>query len=297
MPCGVALSKRGYNMKRNIKEKAIHYSKIIATEKKFTLFIILTLVLIPLGEIATLVHNEYFVSQPVIVDFAGWVGSIMAVAYFIANRKKYYPSDFFLFTLFVFAVISSTFSHDRNQTLFGFYYDEWFIHYMAYFALMFAATNVKKLKYKEYILAAFVTVTAINIVPSVLESVGAWPYYAYFGAESHEENKWVYGLTQNSNFYAGISTVFTACCTMLFLFAKSKKDVHYTIYSRPPVLLLFHINRHKNIVGRQHLLYDICCDTYISSAQKREVKIGIEMSFEALRTCFGGIWRDILYSC
>lgn len=223
MPCGVALSKRGYNMKRNIKEKAIHYSKIIATEKNFTLFIILTLVLIPLGEIATLVHNEYFVSQPVIVDFAGWVGSIMAVAYFIANRKKYYPSDFFLFTLFVFAVISSTFSHDRNQTLFGFYYDEWFIHYMAYFALMFAATNVKKLKYKEYILAAFVTVTAINIVPSVLESVGAWPYYAYFGAESHEENKWVYGLTQNSNFYAGISTVFTACCTMLFLFAKSKK--------------------------------------------------------------------------
>ena len=83
MPCGVALSKRGYNMKRNIKEKAIHYSKIIATEKNFTLFIILTLVLIPLGEIATLVHNEYFVSQPVIVDFAGWVGSIMAVAYFI----------------------------------------------------------------------------------------------------------------------------------------------------------------------------------------------------------------------
>lgn len=34
MPCGVALSKRGYNMKRNIKEKAIHYSKIIAIEKK-----------------------------------------------------------------------------------------------------------------------------------------------------------------------------------------------------------------------------------------------------------------------
>lgn len=88
MPCGVALSKRGYNMKRNIKEKAIRYSKIIATEKNFTLFIILTLVLIPLGEIATLVHNEYFVSQPVIVDFAGWVGSIMAVAYFIANRKS-----------------------------------------------------------------------------------------------------------------------------------------------------------------------------------------------------------------
>ena len=49
-------------MKRNIKEKAIHYSKIIATEKNFTLFIILTLVLIPLGEIATLVHNEYFVT-------------------------------------------------------------------------------------------------------------------------------------------------------------------------------------------------------------------------------------------
>ena len=96
-------------MKRNIKEKAIHYSKIIATEKNFTLFIILTLVLIPLGEIATLVHNEYFVSQPVIVDFAGWVGSIMAVAYFITNRKKYYPSDFFLFTLFMFAVISSAF--------------------------------------------------------------------------------------------------------------------------------------------------------------------------------------------
>ena len=101
-------------MKRNIKEKAIHYSKIIATEKNFTLFIILTLVLIPLGEIATLVHNEYFVSQPVIVDFAGWVGSIMAVAYFIANRKKYYPSDFFLFTLFMFAVISSaTFARKR----------------------------------------------------------------------------------------------------------------------------------------------------------------------------------------
>ena len=176
------------------------------------------------------------------------------------------------------------------RLFFGFYYDEWFIHYMAYFALMFAATNVKKLKYKEYILAAFVTVTAINIVPSVLESVGAWPYYAYFGAESHEENKWVYGLTQNSNFYAGISTVFTACCTMLFLFAKSKKTCIILFIADLLCFLLFHINRHKNIVGRQHLLYDICCDTYISSAQKREVKIGIEMSFEALRTCF---WRHL----
>ena len=90
---------------------------------------------------------------------------------------------------------------------------------------MFAATNVKKLKYKEYILAAFVTVTAINIVPSVLESVGAWPYYAYFGAGSHEENKWVYGLTQNSNFYAGISTVFTACCNSVSrCYSKNKCD-------------------------------------------------------------------------
>lgn len=210
-------------MKEKIKKTALHYSEIIATEKNFTVFIILTMVLIPLGELATLVHNEYFVSQPVIVAFAGWAGSIMTVAYFIANRKKYYPSDLFLFTLLMFAIISYTFSHNKFATLFGFWYDEWLIHYLAYFALMFAATNIKKLKYKKYILAAFIAVTIINIVPSVLQSVGAWPYYAYFDTDSHEVLKLVYGLTQHSNFYAGISTLFTACCTMTFLFAKDKK--------------------------------------------------------------------------
>lgn len=210
-------------MKEKIKKTALHYSEIIATEKNFTVFIILTMVLIPLGELATLIHNEYFVSQPVIVAFAGWAGSIMTVAYFIANRKKYYPSDLFLFTLLMFATISYTFSHNRFASLFGFWYDEWLIHYLAYFTLMFAATNIKKLKYKKYILAAFIAVTIINIVPSVLQSVGAWPYYAYFGAEDHEEYNWVYGLTQNCNFYAGISTLFTACGTMAFIYAKEKR--------------------------------------------------------------------------
>ncbi len=210
-------------MSEKIRQKTLWLAEKIATERNFTIFIILTLLLIPLGEFATNIHGVSFESQPVIVAFAGWAGSIMTVAYFLIKRKKYYLSDIFLLTLFVFAIISYVFSADRIATVFGFYYDEWLIHYLAYFTLMFAATNVKKLKYKKYILAAFVAVTVINIIPSLLQSVGMWPQYSFFDMEWHEEEKLTYGLTQHCNFYAGISTVFTACCTMLFLFAEKKK--------------------------------------------------------------------------
>lgn len=210
-------------MTEKIKQKALWLADKIATERNFTVFIILTLVLIPLGEFATNIHGVSFESQPVIVAFAGWAGAIMTVSYFIKKRRKYYLSDIFLLTLFIFAIISYVFSHDRIATVFGFYYDEWLIHYIAYFTLMFAATNVKKLQYKKYILAAFVAVTIIDIVPSLLQSVGMWPQYSFFDPEWHETDKLTYGLTQHCNFYAGIATLFTACCTMLYLFAKKKK--------------------------------------------------------------------------
>lgn len=205
-----------------IKQKTLRLAEYIATEKNFTLFIILTLVLIPLGELATNIHIVVFESQPVIVAFAGWVGLIMTVSYFIVRKRKYYPSDIFLGTVFLFALISYIFSQDGVRALEGYDYDEWPIHYIAYFTLMFAATNIRSIRYKRYILAAFVAVTVINIVPAVLQSVGAWQLKCYYQPKWHELHNSAFGLTQNCNWYAGISTVFTACCTMIFVFAKKK---------------------------------------------------------------------------
>ena len=87
-------------MLEKIKQKTLRLAEYIATEKNFTLFIILTLVLIPLGELATNIHSVVFESQPVIVAFAGWAGLIMTVSYFIVRKRKYYPSDIFLGTVF-----------------------------------------------------------------------------------------------------------------------------------------------------------------------------------------------------
>lgn len=212
-------------MFEKVRHKAFRLAENIATERNFTIFIILTLVLIPLGELATNIHGESFVSQPVIVAFAGWAGLIMAVSFFwvnLKNKEKFYPSDIFLVTLLVFALISYVFSANGEATVFGYNYDEWLIHYIAYFSLMFAATNIREIKFKKYILAAFVAVTIINIIPSFLQSFGLWPQGCYYDMLRHYEQKLSYGLTQHCNFYAGIGTMFTACCTMIFLFTKNK---------------------------------------------------------------------------
>ena len=214
----------GRNMDtKKIREKALYIAEMITTESSFTVFIILTLVLLPLGEFITEIHGALFYSQPVIVAFAGWAGLIMTVAYFVARKKEYYPSDIFLGTVTLFALIAYIFTQDGDETQFGFFYDEWLIHYIAYFTLMFAATNVKDIKNRKRILAAYVAVTVIDIIPAFLQSLGIWIEKSYFLSLLHQEGKFSYAFTQNCNFYAGISTMFTACCTMLFLFAKNKK--------------------------------------------------------------------------
>lgn len=209
-------------MMDRIRKKMLGFAEMIATERSFTVFIILTMLLIPLGELITNIHGVSFTSQPVIVAFAGWAGLIMAVAYFMVRRRKYYPSDIFLGTLFVFAIISFAFSADGAETVYGYYYDEWLIHYIAYFTLMFAATNVKSLKYRKYILTAFAAVAVIDAIPSLLQTAGLWTQESYLDALRHYKEKLSYGFTQHCNFYAGISTMFTACCTMLYLFAEKK---------------------------------------------------------------------------
>ena len=82
-------------MLEKIKQKTLRLAEYIATEKNFTLFIILTLLLIPLGELITNIHGTSFISQTVIVAFAGWAGLIMSVSYFLERKRKYYPSDIF----------------------------------------------------------------------------------------------------------------------------------------------------------------------------------------------------------
>ena len=212
-----------------IKQKTLRLAEYIATEKNFTLFIILTLLLIPLGELITNIHGTSFISQTVIVAFAGWAGLIMSVSYFLERKRKYYPSDIFLGTLLLFALISYVFSADGDETQFGYHYDEWLIHYIAYFTLMFAATNIRNIKYKKYILAAYVAVTIINIIPAFFQSFGIWFQECYFLSLYHQLGKYSYAFTQNCNFYAGISTVFTACSTMLFLFAEKKSTRNFLL--------------------------------------------------------------------
>lgn len=201
----------------------------LCSEKFFYMYIILTMTLIPAGELITEIFQAPFVTQPVILSVSGLAGLAAGMISLTYKResKKYYPSDIFYVLLIVFAALSLVFSKNFDNSCTGFYYDELPLHFMAYFSLMLAGTAISDGKLRKNILLTFCAVAVLQGIVAFFQTFGFQIAWCFYDTEWHNRDMLAYGLTQHNNWFAGLSVIFAAAASGMFIFSDKKKKLSY----------------------------------------------------------------------
>lgn len=217
---------------QEIKAKISDILEKLTSETFFYYYIVFVMISLPVTEIFDSRHSHDFSSQPIIVEMAGFLGAFLFIVHFLKHRRiKYYPSDLFCILLFVFALLSAMFTQNYGATAFGWYFDEWFSHFMGYFGLMFAGTMIHDKQLRKNILKAFVVVTVIQSIVATLQTFGIRISMCHWAAQDTYSLRIAYGLTQNTNYYGEISLLLFACTAGIFLFTSNKitRNIIYVI--------------------------------------------------------------------
>lgn len=206
-----------------LKRRVKNFQELITTELAFTCYICITLTVIPLTELFAQHQGLDFFAQPVLLEAAGVIGLFMAVADILKRKEeKFYLSDIFFFLLIAFAAISYATAKEcelPRKAENWYNYSEWFFHFMAYFSLMYSGTRISDEKNRKLVLKAFFFAAFLHTSVALLQAFGD-PINGepYFGGKPD----WCYGLTQNSNWYGGLSSLFCAGLSGVFLFSRDK---------------------------------------------------------------------------
>lgn len=211
-------------------DKKISLIDIIASEKFQYYYIAAIMLLVPVCELVTELFGITYISQPTVLELAGLTGIIQVLCYFVKNikgEKIYYPSDIFFVLLFLFSAISLIFSKDIENSVTGYNYDELPIHFAAYYCLMFAGTHINDKRLRKNILYVFCAVALLQGVVAFFQTFGFRIVDCLFGSASHAKYNMAYGLTHNSNWFAGISCIFCAVSLGLFMFSDNNRIKRY----------------------------------------------------------------------
>lgn len=216
------MNTKGKNLSTN--ENSFLYKMI--SEKGFFYFILTFILALPICEFITQCFGIPFVSQPLIVTFYGCLGIIMIVIKLLMRDKQHfvvYPSDIFFILLILFATISLIFSCNLQRSLNGYDYDELIYHFLAYYSLMYAGTMVQDKRFRKIIIYTFVIIAAFHSFIALSQTWGWELTYMYFSPVEFEREHGVYGLTQNKNWFGGLSVLFTGASAGCYLFYKDSK--------------------------------------------------------------------------
>lgn len=205
------------------KARISRFLELITSERFYYGLILTVMISLPITEIFDELHSNRFVSQPIIIEIAGYIGVFSIFAHFLKHKGvKVYLSDLLFFVMLIISILSAVFTKNKDATFGGFYYDEWLSNFFGYFSLMFAGTFIEDSKLRKNILKAFVFVTLIQTSAAALQTIGIFNVEVYYDPDVAMERKRSYGLLQHSNWYGGLSVLLYACTSGIYLFTKSK---------------------------------------------------------------------------
>lgn len=196
----------------------------ITSEKVLEIYIIAAIVSIPGFALMTETFGRPFITQPYVVTVLGVVGLILSICSIMKRKNNLYVTDYLFLGLCCFASLSLAFSKDISESLAGFYYDEFYIHFLAYFSLMLAATMINDEKRRSRILIAFLGVVVGHSLVAVFQTMDICISPCCLRLDIYKVGEDItWGLTQHPNWYGGLSTLFCACSAGLFLFTENNR--------------------------------------------------------------------------
>ena len=207
----------------------VRIRKLASEETLFRLTVLIMLIM-PVSEILTgivshfskLIVPSFF--QPVILGIYGAAGTLFALFYKSVELteqtavKRFYAADVFYLILIFFMIVSAVFSTNP-----GVYSDgivlicENPLHFLAYYFLFFSGSRIRSDGYRRKLVIAFLGIAAVQGIIAFFRTFNI--EIAYCLLLRHDRA--AYGLTQNSNFYGGLSVFLLACCSGAYLFCES----------------------------------------------------------------------------
>ncbi len=199
----------------------IRLKRFVSEKSLFTLTAALML-LMPFAEIITDIIARYTrdivpsMFQPVILSLFGVLGTIMVVLLKISERKWYF-ADICYLVLVVFMTLSAVFSvnpglYSNGDVIVG----ETPYHFLAYYSLFIFGSRIVSDGYRKKLVMIFILIAAVHSVIAFFQTFNI--EIAYCILLRHDRA--AYGLTQNSNYYGGISVFFTALTSGCYLFVE-----------------------------------------------------------------------------
>ena len=208
--------------------KKFSLKEFVISEKFYFLFIVTLMIAIPVGELITELFNRPFISQPYILAVYGFIGIVSVILFFVKNAKSgnlnIYPSDIFFILLVLFLILTFLFAGGSSSIIGSpVLFEEWPLHSFAYFSLMFAGTMITDDKLRKGVLYAFAAVAFFHCAIAFPQSFGKAISYCYGSIAFHLKTHAIYGFTTNCNFFAALSTMFSALSAGLFMFSEKGK--------------------------------------------------------------------------
>lgn len=237
-----------------LKKRINNFIGIITSELAFVCYVCITLTVIPLAEFFSQHQEHSFVTQPVLLEAAGVIGLFMAVSDILKRKEdKLFLSDIFFLMLIVFTALSCATAKEcelprNNEAWYN--YSEWFFHFMAYFSLMYSGTRISEEKNRKLVLKAIFIAALLHTSAALGQAFGHGLTFEPFFMDPDKSSTWCYGLTQHSNWYGGLSSLFCAGLSGVFLLSRDKiNTVSAYIFAMASFFTLVSSNARLALVG------------------------------------------------
>ncbi len=201
----------------------------LASEKVLFKAAALIMLLIPVSEVITDIlcnFTDQIIPSMFQTGIVALFGIISTVLVFLnkgfelkgaETGNRWYAADVIYLVLVLFMILSAVFSVNPGVFTDGdFFVCENPLHFMAYFSLFYFGSRIKTAEYRKKLVILFLVIALLQGVISFFQTFDI--EIAYCLPTRHSGA--AYGLTQNSNFYGGLSVFLLACITGAFLFCE-----------------------------------------------------------------------------
>ena len=197
------------------------YSKVgkYINEKTFFYYVVSCMGVMPVAEFISEIFGVKYATQPIILSLYGYLGVVMCLLRIVCKTKakSIKTADIFYITLIVFSAISLVFSTDIQNSIDGWHYDELPAHFLAYYSLMYSAAQISSHLYRKIILMVYIGLALFEGIIGLLQTFEIKIEEVFFGSTTVQ----VYGLTQNTNFFGGLSVLFVAVTASSFVLLRN----------------------------------------------------------------------------
>ena len=210
------------SLKHELDELVSKYTDILTSERCMAFYVISFMIIIPVVELISQLMGIMFAASEYVLTFYAIAGLFLCFLNIYLEKGKRHWSDFFFISTFVFMFLSIIFSSNMGSIQEAPFIDvESPQEVVAYCCVMYAAFRLSSPKYRKLVIVSFVGISILQFIVGILQSFDICIMEQQWLLPSYDKYA-LYGVTQNSNFFGGLTVLFFGLFSGLFIFAEQR---------------------------------------------------------------------------